>query len=419
MEELEELYKKYNYPGAAKLYALAKREGVKATHEQVRALLVGQAISQVFHRPKKQPGHIVAFVPAERLAVDLIDMTNFKTQNRGIGWILLGIDVFTRRVYYETAKTKKTEDVLEALEDLVKQIKPQEIMSDNESAFMSKQVQDFFEDNRIIHNTADPGDHKALGVIDAAVKAVKVALYKHMKAGNTTEFTKHLDQVVSSYNDTPHTGIRNYAPDEAADDGVREQLQVDNLRKFSKNAALYDPFEVGDAVRIQQPQTMFNRAYDDKFSTTIHLITKLYSNKAELDGDQNVSLRRLRKVKRPDITTDANAVQVARKTAQVRKKLAQEGIREFNVSSREKRIIKSKAAPVLPASFVTTHPKAKSAPKRYIVEKFLNTRISPRGKEFLVKWEGYADSESTWEPYTQLVKDIGKQAVTTLQQRLK
>ena len=36
--------------------------------------------------------------------------------------------------------------------------------------------------------------------------------------------------------------------------------------------------------------------------------------------------------------------------------------------------------------------------QEYEVEKILDTRINKGQREYLIKWEGYNDSENTWEP---------------------
>lgn len=37
---------------------------------------------------------------------------------------------------------------------------------------------------------------------------------------------------------------------------------------------------------------------------------------------------------------------------------------------------------------------------------------------YLVKWKGYDDSENTWEPKTNLIKDLGKQYLDEVDDRL-
>lgn len=77
----------YNFPGKQTLYQLAKKEGVKVTHKQIDKFLSKQQVAQVYRKDPPKKGFIVAFLPDERVQMDLIDMTNFARKNKGYGWI--------------------------------------------------------------------------------------------------------------------------------------------------------------------------------------------------------------------------------------------------------------------------------------------------------------------------------------------
>jgi hypothetical protein len=54
MDNLEDLYKHYNFPGKRKLYELAKKHGVKATLKAVDEFLNNQKVAQVFTKKKQR-----------------------------------------------------------------------------------------------------------------------------------------------------------------------------------------------------------------------------------------------------------------------------------------------------------------------------------------------------------------------------
>ena len=148
--DLQSIYKKYNYPSKNKLYALAKKEGVKATHKEIEDFLNKQSTQQIFSKKVKQkPGHIVAFEPDTRFQMDLIDMSKFATKNNGFNWIMLLIDVFTRKLTAYRMKTKTEKNILEVLNKFFADHHPDIITSDNESGFKSKTVQKLMEDKKI------------------------------------------------------------------------------------------------------------------------------------------------------------------------------------------------------------------------------------------------------------------------------
>jgi hypothetical protein len=47
-------------------------------------------------------------------------------------------------------------------------------------------------------------------------------------------------------------------------------------------------------------------------------------------------------------------------------------------------------------------------PKIFKVKSFLKSRIRGRQKQYLVKWSGYSDEYNSWEPASQLKKDMPK-----------
>ena len=48
------------------------------------------------------------------------------------------------------------------------------------------------------------------------------------------------------------------------------------------------------------------------------------------------------------------------------------------------------------------------ANRKFIVEQIINKRNVKNKVEYLVKWQGYADSENTWEPRSTLIKDVAE-----------
>ena len=58
--------------------------------------------------------HMVAFRENQIWLADLLDMSNYSKDNKGMKWILLVIDVFTRQCYAESMKNKEKESALSA-----------------------------------------------------------------------------------------------------------------------------------------------------------------------------------------------------------------------------------------------------------------------------------------------------------------
>lgn len=296
---MEEIYKKYNFPGQQKLYQLSKKAGLKVTLKQVDEFLKKQNVSQIYSKKIIQkPGHIVAFNPDERVQMDLVDMSKWDKKNGGYKWIFLFVDIFTRKAFAYLMKNKTEDSIEKILELFFKTHKPNVIITDNEAGFTSKLVQKLMDKNQVYHDTVEIQDHKALGIIDRAVQNIKNAIYKHMKDDNTTKYIDKLPDIIKAYNETPNQGIMDIAPNDASKTEHIAELQVMNHQKDLINKKQRVKYEVGDMVRIRGRQNPFARSYDEKYSDNQYTIVKILDGgrRVELDDGKDVSTRRLVKV---------------------------------------------------------------------------------------------------------------------------
>jgi transposase InsO family protein len=314
---MEDLYRKYNYPSAGKLYEIAKREGIKTTHKQIKEFLSKQHVSQVFRKDKPKKGFIVAFSPEERVQMDLIDVSKFSQKNKGFSWILLIVDIFTRKVITYLLKKKDIESIEDALMEYFDEHHPDVVTSDNESAFKSKIIQKLMLEYDVQHSMVDVGDHKALGVIDRAVQTIKNAIYKYMKDKNTTSYHEELPRIVEAYNDTPNDGILGLTPNEASQKNNVVELQILNHKKARVNASNRGTFAVGDTVRIRNRKTAFARSYDETYSDEVFTISALEERYAVLDDGQRVSLRRLVKSQETERKNERDELKEAKRVAKI------------------------------------------------------------------------------------------------------
>ena len=323
--DLQTLYKKYNYPSKSKLYALAKKEGVKATMKDIETFLNKQNTQQIFSRKVRQkPGHIVAFRPETRFQMDLIDMSNFSTKNKGYNWIMLLIDIFTRKLYAYLIPNKDEKSILTVLNKFFADHHPDIITSDNESGFKSKSVQKLMDDNKVINDMVEPQDHKALGVIDRAVQTIKNVIYKFMKEENTTTYINELPRIIKAYNDTPHSGILDIAPNDADEKENVIALQILNNKKDLQTRKNHVKISVGDTVRIRLNKNSFARSYDEKYSDKQYTIKSIEGRYATLDNDETYSLRRLIKTEPVVIQRKSEKLTEAKKETKKKKDLKRE-----------------------------------------------------------------------------------------------
>ena len=333
---LQQLYDNYNYAGASKLYLLAKRNNIKTNMTEIANFLKKQKVNQIYNEPPVRHGHIIAMFPFERVQMDLIDMSKFHMKNHGYNWILQLIDIFSRKIFVYLLKSKNIEDIKEPLENFLSKYNVFNIISDNESGFKSSDIQELLSDYGCEHQMVEVGNHNALGVIDRSISTIKQKIYQFMKNNNSTKYSDSLDKIISAYNDTPHSGIKNYTPNEVIEDtgDIRDIVQKLNHDKNHNNNIKMNKntFEIGDLVRIRNIKHKFTRSFEEKYSNETYLIMNVQKRNADLDNGTTVDLRRLKRVdKLEDLKDDNENITEELKEKEPKRDELQEAIKENKI----------------------------------------------------------------------------------------
>jgi transposase InsO family protein len=301
--ELEELYQSYNFPSAGKLFIIAKKEGLnvklKDVEEFVKSKFVNQVHSQQKHTSK---GHIVAFYPNESWQADLLDFSKYDKENKGFNWLLIAVDVFTRKAHAIALKTKSNKDIIKGFETLFKNGKPFILTTDNGKEFIGKETAEFLKENDIFHNTNNVGDHNALGIIDAFSRTVKNMIGKLFTHNNNVVWVNSYKGIIETYNNMPHSSLLNISPDEAQEKILA--LSVVNEKKAGANKE--DKLKVGDTVRMKENKKAFQKGYLPTYSKKTYKIVEINGLTATLDNDKEVKTYLLLEVPETSERIDEN-----------------------------------------------------------------------------------------------------------------
>ena len=277
MNKIEEIYKKFNRPGAQKLFQLAKTEGLQITLKEVKEFLSGrveeQQLKETKNRRTKQ-WHLISYNRFNRLQLDIFVLKKYETSNNGYGYILCIMDLFSRKVWCFPMKTKSLKDTTPAIKKFFSESGLHQfnkealviIMSDSDSAFKGddrdeeQNFQKVLSDNNTVLEHVKLNDHHALGVIDAFAKQLKRILSKEFLENHNTKWVKLLTTIVEQYNETPHSLLDNITPNQAIhDDKSRMHVLHMNIQKGEQNGFSTD-LKAGDKVRIDDT-AMFKKGY--------------------------------------------------------------------------------------------------------------------------------------------------------------
>lgn len=302
---MELLYKNHNYPPANRFYQILKENDIKATHTEVKEFISKQAVNQVhkkveYRRSKSK--HFTASYPNEIFQIDLLDYQKYSHQNKGYKWILICIDIFTRKAYARPVKNKTASLVEEAFKDIG--VIPKVAYHDEGNEFKGKFLE-YLNENNVINVENDTGNHNSLGIVDRFSRTIKMSLSRYMTANDTTKWYIVLPRLIELYNNTPHKGTGNIKPNDIEDNEINEtQVSTLNFNKQMesvKQNKKQEKFKVGDRVRVQIKKGTFTKGYEITYTKEVYMVESIEHSNATLNNGESYQFSQLQKV--PDGTT--------------------------------------------------------------------------------------------------------------------
>lgn len=294
--EIISIWKSEGFISQAKLKKILKEKQIYITNKELNTMLKEQKTAQLhkkYRSNQKALGHIISYSKDAKWQMDLIDMSSYGYQNNGYKWILIAIDIFTRKGYAQPLKNKGHSSVTEAFNELISQNKPLVVMSDNGSEFINTEFKDNLEEKHISQNLAQVGDHHALGIIDRFIRTIKERIYKHFTDKNTTKWIDVLPSIIQSYNNQPHGALEDIKPNDAPQN--EDKIVNININKAEQSNELENKINVGDKVRYALHST-FKKGYEQSWSDEILTVLKVYKISAILSDNKKYKISNLQKI---------------------------------------------------------------------------------------------------------------------------
>jgi hypothetical protein len=207
---VQQLFEDLNRPSASKLFLAAVERGIPLTLPQARQLVATDDVRQEFAPAPKFGGKIVAGALNERWAADLVD----QKANRGSGGenaILMVQDIFSRRLFGKTLKSKRASEVARAFEGILNEVgQPKDLTTDGGLEW-SGEFRKLLRERGIPHLVKPVGDayKNDMATLDSAIRGLREALGR-ARAG--AEWPSKLESVIKSINETPNAGTLEQRP---------------------------------------------------------------------------------------------------------------------------------------------------------------------------------------------------------------
>lgn len=302
-----------------------KNKRIKISKDDVKNFLQGQDTYTMHKLPRKNFSRrrVIVSGPRVQFQCDLVDMSKHASQNKNFKWILVVIDVFTKKAWAQPVKSKQSADIISAFKILFNDVDkplPSKIQSDKGMEFKARPVLEYFKNLGVKWFSSEDDETKA-SVVERLNRTLKRKMYMKFYAQNNEKWLDLLPDLLEGYNKTVHSSIK--MTPEMADSmdsktvdtvrnnlyGPQSRLNV-GIKKEVKNPASSEIYNVGDHVRIVKHRMPFVKSYLPNFKDEVFVIDdilnqipKVYHLK-DLDDEDIKGWfygSEIQKVKKPDL----------------------------------------------------------------------------------------------------------------------
>lgn len=249
--------------------------------------ILNQIDSYTLHREYKKPqtfNPYYVFKSRKQVHADLIDVRNLKETNNNFSYLLLLIDIFSRKVWVYPLIRKTGPQTKEALNLWLNDLgtrKPELLVTDSGTEFVNQVVKTFLASKNIEHRLA-LGTSKAC-FAERANKSIQVLLYKYMSDKETTRYIDKLNDLVKTYNTRGHRSLNYMTPNEADKVHNTQLIRAIQVKRYGKLAKKRraPKYKIGDTVRVKidaKVITQQSRAYARQFKGEYFKIVRVNRN---------------------------------------------------------------------------------------------------------------------------------------------
>ena len=258
-------------------------ENIKASKEEIAHNLRKNDIYTRYKQYKKPRKYspIYVYKRRELFQADLIAFTNpeYIKANDGYKYLFTTIDVFTKYAWVYPLKSKDCETTKKCFEDILSKCgeQPEKLQTDRGSEFVCAKFKNFLK-SRNIHHYLSYSDRKC-PVVERFNLTIQQILYKILDKNESFRWIDYLDQAMQIYNNRKHTTIR-LSPKDAEKRENETTVRKAFIKRYNKVGTKppKPKYKVGDTVRIWKFKRVFDRGYQENFTTQYFKIRKILTN---------------------------------------------------------------------------------------------------------------------------------------------
>jgi transposase InsO family protein len=269
-----------SYSGAEKIQKALKKKKLVYKKDVVQGWLKTKD-SYTKHRPARKNfkrNQVVAAYIDEQWQGDLAEVWDIASQNKGIRYLLVLIDVVSKYLWVEPLKSKTGPVVLAGFKKIFEgtERRPKKLQTDDGKEFWYGGLQNFLKEKDITFFTLK-SDKKA-SLAERVIRTLKEKMFRYMTEKHTKKYIDVLSDLVFSYNNTYHTSI-GMTPAEV---NIENEGKI--LRKLygaawgvSKKVIRKEKpkYKIGEFVRISKLKGPFGKGYRGNWTEEVFIVSKV------------------------------------------------------------------------------------------------------------------------------------------------
>ena len=157
------------------------------------------------HKPARRHfrrRRVIVGGPRQQWQADFVDLTNLKTDNDVMSFLLTVIDFFTKVAWCVPLKNKSAASLVAALTTTFTKGWPKTLQTDQGLEFLNKSVQALLKKYGIHHFSIHNAETKA-SIVERFNRTLKTRMWRHFTKHQMWRYIDVLQDLVQSYNNTP------------------------------------------------------------------------------------------------------------------------------------------------------------------------------------------------------------------------
>ena len=267
------------YAGAEKVYQEAKKRIPTIRKEEVEDFLQSFPTYSIYRPTRKRFKRLATIASGKNSdwQADLAIFDTLRKNNDNYKYLLVAIDVLSRKMVTAPVRSKSPKDMIPAFDILFQKakVKPHKIYSDRGLEFQSREMLEYFKKHGIQKNVMYSENIYA-GLVERANRTIKERLYRYFHENKTHRWVDAIDAIVDAINNSVNrtTGIEPNKVTYQNAEAIREKLFGEHSNKGKSHAK--PKYRVGDIIRISKTKGIFGKGYHPNYTLEKFRIKEAY-----------------------------------------------------------------------------------------------------------------------------------------------